>query len=81
MRLVISMCLLITNGSLSQCPDFSQTGADLQSVIANLFESTIKTAVLPYFSSSSDGIADDTATLSLDNSLKRVLKMKVSRAW
>ncbi|GAA6015186.1 hypothetical protein JCM11491_000497 [Sporobolomyces phaffii] len=38
---------------VNACPDFGQTGASLQSIISDLFSSTINVAVKPFFSSES----------------------------
>ncbi|GAA5841998.1 hypothetical protein JCM3766R1_005718 [Sporobolomyces carnicolor] len=39
---------------VNACPDFAQTGPALQSIISNLFASTIEVAVSPFFASASD---------------------------
>ena len=75
-----------------QCPDFGQTGHSLQSIISDLFSSTINVAVKPFFSttktaSGGEGEGElDEAFEELEvgeerRGLKNVLDVEVSKAW
>lgn len=78
--------------SLLQCPDFGQTGAELQSIIDHLFSSTIDVAVKPFFArqdaaaGSGEGekeLVDTFERLEVGGTsgLQEVLRMEISRAW
>ncbi|GAA5851498.1 hypothetical protein JCM5353_001602 [Sporobolomyces roseus] len=77
---------------VNACPDFGQTGSSLQSIISDLFSSTINVAVKPFFSTTkATGPASEEGELSeafegLDvrgemRGLKKVLNVEVSKAW
>ncbi|CEQ42110.1 SPOSA6832_03885 [Sporobolomyces salmonicolor] len=74
---------------INACPDFGQTGAELQSIIDHLFACTLDAAVKPFFASQADPGAGKVGELSttfeqLDvgsRGLKEVLDLQVSRAW
>ncbi|KAK4703299.1 tubulin---tyrosine ligase, partial [Phenoliferia sp. Uapishka_3] len=53
--LLVDDALNVTLLEINACPDFSQTGLALQSVINNLFEETLKVAVVPFFGKIDDG--------------------------
>lgn len=70
--------------TILQCPDFAQTGVELEHIIEDLFASTLRTAVLPFFSPSSSASTLDEDLAALDFSsggLRKVLQVEVSRAW
>lgn len=71
-----------------QCPDFAQTGKELQSVIDHLFACTLETAVLPFFrrrdaeGAEDDELAEEFDKLAVEGKgLHKVLDMQVSKAW
>lgn len=76
-----------------QCPDFAQTGAELQGIIDHLFACTIDTAVKPFFApqdakvegagDAEDKLVDTFERLDVGGSrgLKEVLRVEISRAW
>ncbi|GAA5859631.1 hypothetical protein JCM1840_006381 [Sporobolomyces johnsonii] len=74
---------------INACPDFGQTGAELQSIIDHLFACTLDVAVKPFFASQTDLGAENVDDLSTtfqqlevgNRGLKEVLDMQVSRAW
>ncbi|GAA5834459.1 hypothetical protein JCM9279_004322 [Rhodotorula babjevae] len=76
---------------INACPDFGQTGAELQSVIDHLFACTIDVAVKPFFArqdaapGSSKGDEELVETLERlevgTRGLQEVLRMEISRAW
>ncbi|GAA5922596.1 uncharacterized protein JCM15063_003357 [Sporobolomyces koalae] len=77
---------------VNACPDFGQTGESLQSIISNLFQATIKVAVIPFFAATRGAEVDskeealDEAFTMLDidgrgRGLKKVLEVEVSKAW
>lgn len=71
-----------------QCPDFTQTGPALQSVIDDLFAAAVRVAVKPFFSPldavAGENIAEGIESLSVKDArdgLRKVLETEVSRAW
>lgn len=64
-------------------PDFQQTGAELQSVIAQLFAATINAAVKPFFADKAgdrepDGLSEAVEGLAVSGKgLRKVLELKV----
>ncbi|GAA5926268.1 hypothetical protein JCM3775_000974 [Rhodotorula graminis] len=77
---------------INACPDFGQTGAELQSIIDHLFSCTIDVAVKPFFArqreaaESSEGAEELVDTLERlevggTRGLQEVLRMEISRAW
>ncbi|BGP44731.1 putative tubulin--tyrosine ligase pby1 [Rhodotorula kratochvilovae] len=76
---------------INACPDFGQTGAELQEVIDHLFACTIDVAIKPFFArqdgtapaDEADALVDTFERLEVGGSrgLKEVLRMQVSRAW
>ena len=79
---------------LPQCPDFGQTGAELQEVIDHLFACTIDVAVRPFFArtrgdkadlsaSDPDQLSDSFERLEVGGSrgLKEVLRLQVRKAF
>ncbi|KAL8278567.1 hypothetical protein RQP46_009059 [Phenoliferia psychrophenolica] len=93
--------LLITDSfdvkllEINACPDFTQTGPALQSVIDDLFASTVKVAVVPFFRAldraeggEEEELSEELEKLDVEEGyevcvggLRRVLKMETSRAW
>ncbi|KAK4058085.1 putative tubulin--tyrosine ligase pby1 [Microbotryomycetes sp. JL221] len=69
---------------VNACPDFGQTGVELQNVIDHLFKETVDKVVVPFFGSD-DAVAGGLSKLTMDNGgrdgLRQVLDMQVSRAW
>lgn len=81
---------------INACPDFAQTGTELQGVIDHLFQETVDQVVLPFFrrqecsdgdlqggqSESIDTTGANLASLSeRDRGLRKILDMEVSKAW
>ncbi|TKA55354.1 hypothetical protein B0A53_02278 [Rhodotorula sp. CCFEE 5036] len=79
---------------INACPDFGQTGAELQEVIDHLFSCTIDVAVRPFFARTGDDKADSSASgpdqlsdsferLKVGGSrgLKEVLRLQVRKAF
>lgn len=77
-------------GLALQCPDFGQTGEELQEVIDQLFAHTIDVAVRPFFSAAGDGAASDKEALEDSferlevggsRGLKEVMRLQVRKAF
>ncbi|GAA6004314.1 hypothetical protein JCM10207_000664 [Rhodosporidiobolus poonsookiae] len=78
---------------INACPDFGQTGADLQSIIDHLFSCTIDVAVKPFFArqdaaaagekDAEEELAETFEQLDVGGSrgLQEVLRMEISKAW
>ncbi|KAM0793185.1 hypothetical protein ACM66B_000656 [Microbotryomycetes sp. NB124-2] len=69
---------------VNACPDFGQTGSDLQSVVDDLFKETVDKVIVPFFDPDGVGsLAQRTADLSVESKtgLRQVLDMQVSKAW
>ena len=70
-----------------QCPDFAQTGAELQGVIDHLFKCTVGQVVLPFFRRLDGSEQEDDSLQGMQqikggsDGLRRVMTMEVSRAW
>jgi tubulin--tyrosine ligase len=66
-------------------PDFGQTGSELEEVIVDLFEQTIKTAIIPFFCEAEENQEEVVTNLDKLNlqskGLKEVLRMEVSKGW
>lgn len=59
-----------------QCPDFAQTGSELQQVVQTLFNETAQKVVLPFF-----GLNNTKAAAEGDKGLRKVLDMQISKGW
>lgn len=87
--LLVSDDFAVSLLEINACPDFTQTGVELQSVIDDLFAQTLQVAVVPFFTTPTADPApevDDLAagverTLKISGGLRQVLEMEVSRAW
>ncbi|GAA6047142.1 hypothetical protein JCM3770_006921 [Rhodotorula araucariae] len=77
---------------INACPDFGQTGAELQGIIDHLFACTIDVAVKPFFARQDDAVPKDEADALLVDTFERlkvggsrglmeVLRLEISRAW
>ncbi|ORY85290.1 tubulin-tyrosine ligase family-domain-containing protein [Leucosporidium creatinivorum] len=78
---------------INACPDFAQTGKELQTIIDHLFACTLETAVLPYFRRQEGELAtegpeegeelvQEFGKLGVESrGLRKVLDMQVSKAW
>ncbi|BGO99256.1 putative tubulin--tyrosine ligase pby1 [Rhodotorula toruloides] len=74
---------------VNACPDFSQTGPELQSIVDHLFACTLDIAVKPFFARrdltepSQDDLVDTFERLDVGGSrgLKEVLRMQVRKAF
>ncbi|KAM0754721.1 TTL-domain-containing protein [Meredithblackwellia eburnea MCA 4105] len=74
---------------INACPDFTQTGPALQSVIDHLFAETVRVAVVPFFEI--EGLDAELEKLEIGEEngngewdgvgLRKVLEVQVSRAW
>lgn len=68
-----------------QCPDFAQTGEELQGVIDHLFKCTLNQVVLPFFrrlDGEQEKLEDSMQQLGVSSDgLKHVMTMEISRAW
>ncbi|GAA6058550.1 hypothetical protein JCM10212_006989 [Sporobolomyces blumeae] len=62
---------------VNACPDFGQTGSDLQAIISSLFAETIKVAVDPFFGSASAGTINGEASKEEDEDQVRELETGV----
>ncbi|KAK4054853.1 putative tubulin--tyrosine ligase pby1 [Microbotryomycetes sp. JL201] len=69
---------------VNACPDFGQTGSELQAVIDELFKETVDKVIVPFFEKDKvDSVTQKTTDMSISpgTGLKQVLDMQVRKAW